>query len=78
MSENRVTMDNVVRGLTALLCKALAVQVEVTARGRDTWTISGSHQHAAKTAEWLVAHKMMTEESRMRDEDETFIYLRSP
>lgn len=77
MSENRVTMGDVVRDLTALLCKALAVQVEVTARGPNAWTISGKHRQADKTAAWLVANNILTEESRARDEDETFVYLRS-
>jgi arginine decarboxylase-like protein len=71
------TIKNIEAAFAKTLAKELGVAVEVTARARGEWTVSGPDADARKAAAWLVSKNLLRVTEAVHDDDlaETFVYL---
>lgn len=74
-----MTIKNIETTFAATLKKELNVTVEVTNRGSNEWTISGSQADAELAAGWLVEKSLMVKQDSVFDEElqESFYYMSS-
>lgn len=74
-----MSIKNIEATFANTLKKELNVNVSITCRGENAWTVSGTHENAMMAAHWLYEHNLMSTEDIAHDEelDETFVYMTS-
>lgn len=65
--------------IAATIKEAAGVSVEVTCRGSDEWTVSGSLNDTLVAANYLYTHNLMTTTDSTYDEElqENYIYMKA-
>jgi hypothetical protein len=74
-----MSIKNIETMFSKTLKTELNVNVEITCRDENAWTVSGPHMEAVAAAVWLDSHNLMSIDDMVQDDelDETFVYMTS-
>ena len=74
-----MSIKNIETTFANTLKKELNVNVGITCRGENAWTVSGAYDDVLTAADWLYRHNLMSTEDIVQDDElgQTFAYTTS-